>query len=162
MLDPKNIEVLTRHHIYTEKELASRCEIQLDAYSKNVNIEARTMLEMAKVDIMPAVIRYENMLASTLNSKLQLNSGLACRAETELLSRIALLADEFYDRTCALEAACADADKYSGDKEALALYFRNNICTAMEKLRETGDALEVVVGSKYWPFPSYGTLLYRV
>ena len=162
MLDRKNVEVLTRHGIYTEKELASRCEIQLGAYIKNVNIEARTMLDMAKTDILPAVIQYEGTLAGTLCAKKGLASGVACRAETELLDKIATLADEFYDRTCALENACSEAEKLGGDQRALAMYFRNNICSAMENLRETGDKLEVLVGGKYWPYPSYGTLLYRV
>ena len=133
----------------------------LEDYCKKVNIEARTMLEMAKVDILPAVFQYESILAGTLNAKKAVSDMVPCRAEKDLLIKISSLADMFYDRIENLQKATDDAADIK-DRKRLALYYRDAVCLAMESLREVGDTLEVHVGSKYWPYPSYGTLLYRV
>ena len=161
IMDPKNVEVLTRHNIYSEIEIASRCDIMLEDYCKKVNIEARTMLEMAKVDILPAVFQYENVLAGTLNAKKAYSDMVPHKAEKDLLIKISSLADMFYDRIEILQNATDEAADIA-DTKRRARHYRDRVCLAMESLREVGDALEVIVGSKYWPYPSYGTLLYRV
>jgi len=161
LLDKKNMEVLARHGIYTEVEIRSHCEILLENYCKSTRIEALTMLDMARADIMPAVFAFEAALAGTANAKREALSGVSLRAETELLERVAKLADEFADETAALENAVAESEKIADSRER-AQFSRDAVRPGMARLRRSGDALEALVGASYWPYPSYGTLLYNV
>ena len=163
LLDEKNVSLLEKHGIFTRKELGSRCEIMLEAYCKNQDIEARTMLEMAKSDIMPLIILYLKDVAATINAKKAVSAEIPCMAETKILEKVSKLTDEMYLGIEKLENAVLETEAFGEDKYAeLALYYRNSVFPAMCELRETVDNLEVIVGGKYWPYPSYGTLLYRV
>ncbi|MGE4483637.1 MAG: glutamine synthetase III [Oscillospiraceae bacterium] len=162
LLDEKNVEVLTSSGIFTKTELSSRFEIMLENYCKTIRIEALTMLEMARVDILPAVFDYEKKLASTINAKTATSLSVPAGAETDLLGKIAALADEFYAEIAQLDSTVNVAGNGWSDTEKLSIYYRENVIPAMSALRSTGDCLEALVGADYWPFPSYGTLLYRV
>ena len=162
LLDEKNVEVLTRIGIFTKTELYSRFEIMLENYCKTIRIDALTMLEMARVDILPAVFDYEKKLAATINAKKAASASVPAGAETDLLGKVAALADEFYAGIAQLDSAVNVAGNGWGDTRKLSMYFLENVIPAMSALRSTGDRLEVLVGADYWPFPSYGTILYRV
>jgi glutamine synthetase len=163
MLDQKNIDVMVRHGIYTEKEMYSRCEIMLESYCKTVNIEALTMLEMAKNDILPAVIKYQNKLSDAIIAKKNVCSDLPCNAETSLLKEISGLCDSLYSRVKDLENAIAGTADFPEEKDAShAMYYRHTVIPAMDALRADADKLETLTSSEYWPFPSYGTILFRV
>ncbi len=157
----KNVDLFTKYGVYSEIELHSRCDILLENYSKILNIEANTMLEMAKKDILPAVISFTKELAETLNAKKTLSLDVSCFAEEELLKRVSLLSENLYRRIQTLEKAVSGAKNVS-DTEKLAVYYKDKVLSAMNYLRESADTLETIVGEKYWPFPSYGKLLFSV
>ncbi len=163
LLDQKNLDVMARHGIYTKKEMVSRCEIMLESYCKTINIEALTMLEMAKKDILPAVIKYASQLSSAVISKKQISDSIPCNAETSLLKEVSELTDLLHQRIAALEEVVKFASGFPGEKEAShALYYRHSVLSAMDELRECADKLETITSSEYWPFPSYGTILFTV
>ncbi len=163
LLDEKNVTLLEKHGIFTKKELVSRCEIMLEAYCKNQDIEARTMLEMAKSDILPLIILNLKDVADAINAKRAVSSNIPCSAELKTLEKVSALTDKMYEAIERLEAAVEGSEEFGEDRHGeLALYFKNEVSPAMESLRDTVDKLEVIVGGKYWPYPSYGTLLYRV
>ena len=119
------------------------------------------MLEMAKKDILPAVISFTKELAETLNAKKSLSLNISCVAEEELLKRVSSLSEKLYCGIQSLEKAVADAKNIT-DTKKLALYYKDNVLCAMNELRDSADTLETIVGEKYWPFPSYGKLLFSV
>lgn len=162
LLDAKNVDVLTKHGIYTEKELESRCEMLLEGYCKAVNIEALAMLEMVKADILPAVIAYSKDLADTIGAKKAVGSYIACSAETTLLTKISALTDSLYSRNDALDSALLGVKDCEEDYEKMASYYRNSVIAAMNELRAVADELETLVSEKHWPYPSYGKMLFRV
>jgi glutamine synthetase len=163
LLDPKNVEVFTKYNIFTKKELESRLEIYLSSYCKTINIEAMTMLDMARADILPAVLSYSKELAETINAKRKADENISSRTEKELLSKISELTDEFYDAINRLEEESEKASCICEERvQEKAMYYKDCVLSAMEKLRLAGDSLEILTGGKYWPYPSYGTLLYRV
>ena len=161
LLDEKNVRLLTRHGIFSETELRSRCEIMLENYCKQICIEARVMSEMVRRDILPAVIRFAGDTANAKNAKTAACPGLACAAETALIGRVSALTDELYARCAALDGAVADADGFA-DRSEQAHYCQRTVLPAMRLLRETADTLEDLVSKSVWPYPSYGRLLYRV
>jgi glutamine synthetase len=160
LLDEKNIQLFLRHHVLSETELRSRCEIMLEDYCKKTNIEAQVMLEMARRDILPAGIGFAGSLAQTLNAKRAALAGVPCFAETELLQRVSTLCDCTYEKTEALDNALQGAHR--GDMARRAQYYRETVCTAMDELRAVVDELETIVAKDVWPYPSYGRILYRV
>ena len=163
MLDQKNLDVMARHGIYTKKEMVSRCEIMLESYCKTINIEALTMLEMAKTDILPAVIKYSSQLSSAIISKSQISPEIPKQAEIKLLTEISGLTDKLYESLGRLEEAVSFAAGFPDEKEAShALYYRHNVVPAMDELRSCADRLETLTSSECWPFPSYGTILFMV
>ena len=162
LLDEKNVDVLTKHGIYTEKELESRCEMLLEGYCKAVNIEALAMLEMIKADILPAVIAYSKDLAETISAKKAVAPSIACHAETTLLTKISALTDSLFSRNDALDSALLGVKDCEEDYEKMASYYRNSVIAAMNELRAVADELETLVSEKYWPYPSYGKMLFRV
>ena len=159
LVDQKNIDVFVNHGVYTEPELRSRVEILLDEYCKTLNIEALTMIDMTKKDILPAVATYIKELAKT--AELAKTCGAEADFETDMVKRLQTLANQTYTRLTALE----DAEVKTGDIEdvqELANYYHDVVFTAMGELRAVADEIETLVGEKYWPYPTYGKMLFYV
>lgn len=156
---PANVELFERHRVLSADELHARTEILLDNYSKTINIEALTMVEMARRDILPAVYSYIKDLAETAVSVKQL--GLDVSAQTDMISELSELAAEFARRTDVLDKAEDGLNRCSSEL-ACAQYAHDVVVNAMEALRQTGDTLETRTAAKYWPYPSYGEMLFSV
>lgn len=156
---PKNIEVFKRTGVLTETEIESRYEILLDNYSKIINIEALTMLEMANRQLIPATLTYLDKLAS-LNVNLKA-AGAASKAASDVLAKVAGLADSFEVRTAALKAA-VDAATAIECPKATAQAYRDNVIAAMADVRAVADELETIISADIWPIPTYADLLFRV
>ncbi len=161
-VDEKNIKVFEKFGVFSRVEAEARCEIMLENYCKKVNIEALTMLEMAKTDILPAVIEFSSSLAEAVAVKKSVCESLACKAESDLLTKVSQLADTMAEKIADLEAVEAKASSFSDDYVALANYYGNAVIDAMDDLRAVVDELETMVSKDYWPYPSYGRLLYLV
>ena len=161
-IDKKNIDLFVKHGIVSEQEIHARYEIELEHYSKQLNIEALSMLEMAKRDITPAVISFINELAQTVSFKKQASPFMSCYAEESLLKSLSEELEAFVKKTDELEAAVKNAADYSGENLEHAKYFRNTVFALMEELRAVGDEMETEMPSKYWPYPSYGEILFGV
>ena len=159
--DKKNIGLFKKHNIYTETEIESRCEILLENYCKVINIEAQTMIDMINKEILPAVSRYSKDLADSAASKKAVCPTLSCKAECALAERISALTDELYDMTAELSEAVDKAHEVKGIEKSAA-YYRDRVLSAMREARRVSDALEVSVSEKYWPFPTYEDLLFRI
>ncbi len=155
----KTIDLFGRHKVFSEKEMLARYEIELDNYCKTVRIEALTMVDMARHDIFPAVSAFAAEIASNAAAKSAYGS---CKAESALVKKLSELTDKFYDQIEALENAIAGAETVNLGTTALAMYYKDNILTAMEALRKTGDALEEITSADFWPYPSYGDMLFSV
>jgi len=161
MTTPKNIALFEKHGIYSKTELYARQEILLENYCKILRIEASTMVEMARRDILPAAISYGRALAEAMAAKKAVAPALACKAEAELLHQIGTLTDAAFDHVNALQsvvAAAATSGSYGSP--GAARYFHTAVLPVMQVLRETVDALEVITCKTYWPYPSYGKLIY--
>ena len=158
-LAPKNVELFSKYNVYSETELRSRVDILLDEYCKTINIEALTMIDMAKKDILPAVATYIKELAQT--SALAKDCGADTSFEDDMVKRLSSLAAQTYRRLSALEEAEIKA-KDIDDVEALANYYHDTVFVAMGELRASADEIETLVGEKYWPYPTYGQLLFYV
>lgn len=154
----KNIELFKKHGIFSEVESMARYEIKLEEYSKIVNIEALTMIDMAKKSIAPAVSAYSAELASTALSKKEL--GVNIKAEMDVLSKISDLAAVLNDKIAVLESAVIKAGEF--DLKEQADFFHDSVIPAMNELRLVADELETMTADAYWPFPSYGDLLFSV
>ena len=160
-LTPKNVELFVKHKVYTEVELNSRCEILLENYAKIINIEAETMLDMAKRDILPAVSGYIRELTDTALAKKALSDSLPCDAETELVDKLSKLLSCFAKKIAALEETLIKAKDVDGVQE-IADFYQQNVFAAMQELRAVGDEMETSVSSEYWPYPTYGEMLFSV
>ena len=160
-LADKNIQLFTQHKVYTEREMRSRYEILLQNYSKLIHIEARTMLDMANKEILPAVSEYAQTLGSTLLTKQSVSRALDCSYETERLTEIATLQAKAYESVKKLEKNLNGAAKIT-DATKLAVYYKDKILSIMQTLRSAVDRLETIVSADYWPFPTYGDLLFGV
>ncbi len=158
---PKNIALFTRHKIFTETEMHSRCEILLENYCKTLNIEALTMLDMARKDIYPAVSSYVKDLADTALAKKSLSAAISTQLEETLIRKLSALSSSFYDKTEALEAAVGAAGD-CGDTLTQAHFYHDKVFAAMQEMRAVADEIETLVGEKYWPYPTYGRLLFGV
>ncbi|MBQ2730319.1 MAG: glutamine synthetase III [Clostridia bacterium] len=158
MLDKKNIELFSRHGVFSENEMRARLEIQLENYTKIIHIEALTMLDMARHDILPAVSDYAARIAA--NAELKSKYG-SCEAEKKLLSKLTSLTDSFYGNIERLEEAVKTGEKNIG-KEDNALFYKNEVIGAMNALRSDGDALEELCDASCWPYPSYGDMLFSI
>ncbi len=161
ILDPKNVKMLTSHKIFSEAEIHSRYEITLENYCKTVNIEGQTMVDMARKEIVPAVEAYTEELAKALTAKKAAVPGLACKYETESIKKLTLLTDEIAAATDKLEAALTEY-KTIFDVTAAADFIRDVILQKMTELRVVCDEAETHTAEKYWPFPTYGDLLFGV
>lgn len=160
-LDEKNVQMLTAHRVFSLAELKSRCEIQLENYCKTVLIEANTMIDMARKQILPAVQGFTGELAGTVAAKRSVVSGIACGYETALIVKLSALADQIAERTDDLEKAVLEL-KHSTDVFQESGAIRDTVLGKMASLRAAADEAETVTAEKYWPFPTYGELLFGV
>ena len=158
---PKNIELFTRHRVYTETELRARYEIKLSSYCKVLHIEALTMLDMTQKDILPAVSGYGRSLAEAALAKRSLSDTMDVSFETGLATKLSRLTAELNGRAAALSAAVSKAEALAGSLEQ-ACFYRDTVLTEMNKLRQVADELETLCSAEYWPYPSYGDLLFSV
>ena len=161
ILDPKSMSMLISHKVFSEAELRSRYEIQLENYCKTVSIEAQTMADMAKKEILPAVESYVAALADTAAAKRAVDAELPCGYEKKLLRKLSALVDVIDAKIDALELAMVKLGDIS-DITAEANSIRDTILPAMCELRAVCDEAETVTAEKYWPFPTYGDLLFGV
>lgn len=159
--DKKNIDLFQKHKIYTETEIESRCEILLENYSKTINIEALTMLDMIRKEILPAVSRYTHLLSESVISKKSVCPALSCKAETAVTEKLSVLTDKLYDASKAIDAALSGAHKIRG-AEKNSVYYRDKVLFAMREARKISDELEENVSEEYWPFPTYEELLFKI
>ncbi len=157
----KNIQLFTTHRVYTEKEMFSRYEIYLESYCNLITIEARTMLDMALKDILPAVSKYSGTLCDTLLAKKAVCKKLDCGYEKDMLQKIADLSAKAYASAQALEKTLNEATKIT-DPDVRAVYYKDHVLQEMQALRLAANGLENVVSAEYWPFPTYGELLFEV
>ena len=160
-IDQKNIELFAKNGIVTETEMHARYEIELEQYSKLLNIEALTMLEMAKKSIAPAVMEFAKELAQGISLKKCVSSSISAYAEESLLESLSSQLEAFVKKTSELEAAVSNAAEYS-DNLSQAKYYRNTVFALMNELREIGDSMEKQTSRQYWPYPSYGEMLFGV
>ena len=152
---PRNVELVTKHGIYTEAEFFARYSIYLDSYNKVVNIEARTMVDMVLHQILPAALRYTHALCEGIATKKTL--GSPCRAETKLVERLSAATDALYDN---VEKLKSDLELMPNDAKARADYFHSTITTDMDAVRHEADLLEQLTDKSYWPYPTYSDLLF--
>lgn len=158
MLSEKNLDLFSRHKVFSEKEMHARYEIELETYCKTVNIEALTMLDMASRDIFPAVSSFGAKIAESIKLK---SAYFPATAEEDLLKKLCELTNSFYSNIGKLKETLAASEKITGSFEHAAFY-RDHIIPAMEALRSDGDRLEEITSSDYWPFPCYGNMLFSV
>ena len=160
-LDPKNVALFTTHKVLSETEMHSRYEINMENYCKVLNIEATTMADMARKDILPAVSSYGAALAENALSKKSVSGKADCSYEEELTEEISALTGRLYQEVKALETAEAEAKAIS-DVGAQAMDYKDKVLPAMADLRKTADTLETITAAEYWPYPSYGDILFSV
>ncbi len=161
LLDKKNVDMLTAHKIYTKTEIEARCEIMLDNYSKVINIEGLTMVDMAKKEILPAVEAYTADLAKAVAAKTAAVEGLGCEYEKSLIKKLSCLTDRIAAAADDLEGALVKL-KTVDDVTETANADRDEILPKMGVLRAVADEAETLTAEKYWPFPTYGELLFGV
>ena len=161
MIADKNVKMLTAHKIFSPAELHSRYEILLENYSKTVNIEALTMVDMARKEILPAVEGYTKSLAETLAAKKAAVAGLPCKYETATIAKLSELSDEIADATADLDGAIAKFQAIEDVTEA-ANDIRDVILGKMDALRAVCDEAETITAKEFWPFPTYSDLLFSV
>ncbi len=157
----KNIRLFTSHKVFSECEIHSRLEILLENYCKVLHIEALTMLEMAERDILPAVSAFAKALSEGALAKKGLLADIDCTYEETTVKKISSLSSCMHDRIAALEGALLGA-KNIEDIAEQAMYYKDTVFAAMNELRAAGDELEVTVAREYWPYPTYGDLLFSV
>ena len=156
--DEANVELFARHNVYTREEMESREEALLEEYYKTLHIEALTMSDMVREEILPACVAYEKDLADTV--KVKKDAGVAGGMEAGLLGRVSALTEELYTKCSELDQAVADAPK--DDSKKTVNYYHDVILAKMDEVRASADQLEMLVGKKYWPFPTYSDILFYV
>lgn len=161
LIEPKNIALMEEFGVLTKVEMYSRYEVELEHYSKIINIEALTMLEMARKQLLPAVNAYMSEVANTAASKLAVSESISVRSETKTLGRLSADADAMSDAIDTLQDA-VDAAKALPSESEKAVAFHDNVLPAMDTLRAAADDAETICGEDYWPLPSYSKMLYYV
>ena len=161
LIDPKNIALMEEFGVLTKVEMESRYEVEMEHYAKVINIEALTMLEMARKQLLPAVNAYMSEVANTAASKLAVSESISVRSETKTLNRLSADADAMSDAIDTLQDA-VDAAKALPSESEKAVAFHDNVLPAMDTLRAAADDAETVCGEDYWPLPSYSKMLYYV
>ena len=159
---PKNIALFAAHKVFSETEIRARYDILLDNYSKIINIEAVTMLDMSKKDLLPAYSAYARCLGETINAKKAALSGVDCTYEEEQLKKISALCGCMYQKAQALEDALLHLDQIECDGLARAKYYQQTVLSAMNELRIAADEMESIAGRSFYPYPNYGDLLFGV
>ena len=161
LIEPKNIALMEDFGVLTKVEMESRYEVEMEHYSKIINIEALTMLEMARKQLLPAVNAYMSEVANTAASKLAVSESISVRSETKTLNRLSADADAMSDAIDTLQDA-VDAAKALPSESEKAVAFHDNVLPAMDALRAAADDAETLCGEDYWPLPSYSKMLYYV
>ena len=161
-IDRKNIDLFTKNKIYSVEEIHARYEIELENYAKLINIEALTMIDMAKKDMIPAVTSYVRELTDTALAKKALSDAIPTSVEEELITSLSNKLVSFSKKTAELENAVIGAGEFENDVLAYAKYYREKVFSVMTELRAIGDAMETETAADYWPYPSYGEMLYGV
>ena len=161
LIDPKNIALMEEFGVLTKVEMESRYEVEMEHYSKIINIEALTMLEMARKQLLPAINAYMSEVANTAASKLAVSEAISVRSETKTLTRLSTDADAMSDAIDALQAAVDTAEAMT-DESAKAVSFHDDVLPKMDALRAAADDAETICGEDYWPLPSYSKMLYYV
>ena len=161
-LDQKNVDLFVKNKICSADEIRARYEIELESYSKQINIEALTMIDMAKKNILPAVTSYVRDLTDTALAKKALSDAIPTSVEEDLITSLSNKLVCFSKKTAELEEAVIKASDYSDDNLKYAKYYREVVFALMQELRAVGDAMETETASEYWPYPSYGELLFGV
>ena len=160
MIKPANVDVFVKHKVYTEAEIDSRYEIQLENYSKTINIEALTAIDMVRKDYIPAVSAYTSELSDTVLAKKAVCDSIPCDSEVEVIKRLSELGSDMSKIVSKLETADKKASALSGKEQADA--FHGEVIPAMEELRAAVDEAEKITSEEYWPVPCYGDLIFRV
>ena len=150
MMEQKNIDVFVKHKVYNESEIRSRYEVLLDNYSKAVNIEALTAIDMVRKKYLPAISAYVSDLSDTVIAKKGVSNSIPCTAEVTLIAKLSTYTDAMFKHCDELEAATKEAAKLSG------------LLPHMETLRADVDSAETLTAEDYWPVPTYGELLFKV
>ncbi|MGI6317052.1 MAG: glutamine synthetase III [Christensenellales bacterium] len=161
LIKPENIALFKRHGVLTEAEVISRYEIYMENYTKTLDIEALTMIEMANKEILPAALRYTSALTGLALEKRSLSVVLPAEAELKLISRLSSLTDSLSEKLEALRQALLGGRACANAPDA-ARYHRDAVFPAMQALRAVADELETIVAKEYWPFPSYGDILFSI
>lgn len=161
LIQKENMDMLIAHKIYTESELLARHDILLENYCKTVRIEALTMVEIVTKEILPAIESYESALVSTASAKRAFDVHIPCNYEQKLIKRLATLVDTIDARATALESATVKLDMTS-DLTEKGAFIRDDILPKMSALRVVSDEAETLTAASYWPFPTYGELLFGV
>ena len=161
LLDKKNVKMLTDHKVFTKTELESRCEIMLENYCKTVNIEGHTMVDMVRKNYLPAIEEYLFNLAQATSLMKGVSKKVKCNYEVSTMERLSELTDYILERVKDLEKSL---EKVKGMEDVVktSAFIRDDVIPKMEHLRKHVDEAEMLTGEKYWPFPSYGKLLFSV
>ena len=160
-ISEKSIKLFTKHNIFTEVELNSRYEILLENYCKTLNIEALTMIEMARRSILPAVIEYTKNITDTLTAKQSIGIDISKCKEKEVVEELSYITSMIIENTEKLENALIGVKDIEGIQNE-ANYYKDTVIAAMNELRAVADRAEVIVGDEYWPYPRYGELLFSI
>ena len=161
LVDPKNIQLMEDFGVLTKVEMESRYEVEMEHYAKIINIEALTMLEMARKQLLPAVNSYMSEVANTAATKLAVSEALSVRSETKTLTKLSTDADAMSDAIDVLQDVVDAAEALTSESEK-AVAFHDNVIPAMDALRAAADDAETICGEDYWPLPSYSKMLYYV
>ena len=159
-LAPKNIQLFTRHKVYSETEIRARYEIKLDSYCKVLHVEAQTLAEMSRKEILPAVSAYVRSLSETVSARRALDQDAPCRFEREEIAQLGKHVDAAYEKLLRLEGAIRALPR--GDTLDRALFYRDNVLSCMEDLRQDLDEMERLTAAEFWPLPTYGDLMFSV
>ena len=160
-LHKKNVDLFTSHKVFTKEEMESRYEILMENYCKVINIEALTMIEMVKKEILPAVSAFSKELSDTLLAKKNISEDISCQYENSLIKKLSSLLSCAYDKVSLLEKDTVDA-KDMTDITEMGHYYREKVFADMTELRIVIDELETITAKTYWPYPSYGHLLFGI
>ena len=160
-LHKKNVDLFTSHKVFTKEEMESRYEILMENYCKVINIEALTMIEMVKKEILPAVSAFSKELSDALLAKKNIAEDISCQYEDSLIHKLSALLSCAYDKVSLLEKDTVDA-KDMTDITEMGHYYREKVFADMAELRIVIDELETITAKTYWPYPSYGHLLFGI
>ncbi len=159
-IDEKNINLFTEHKVFTEPEMRARCEIMLESYSKAINIEILTMIDMAQKDILPAISKFTGKLSKCILSKKAVSKSIKCTYEESILEKLSSLEEAMVEEIANLEKILENAK--GKDALTLATMFKDEALPVMDKLRAAADEAECITDRTFWPYPSYADLLFGV